>query len=128
MKQIVLAAVLAITLGIASGFPLFTCDKLRAVDEGVDNNDQYLVKLKDSNNYKDAKHLIDLVKQYQISLELHASNVHGSSVKSELELSENEGVLLGTLSHQALTLVSKKLCTYPHLVRIVSYYFIYVCT
>ena len=117
MKQTILAAVLAITLGIASGFPLFTCDKLRDVDEGVDNNDQYLVKLKNSNNYKDAKHLIDLVKQYQTSLELYVSNVHGSSVKSELELSENEGVLLGILSHKVLTLVSKKLCKYPHLVR-----------
>ena len=114
MKQTILAAVLAITLGIASGFPLFTCDKLRDVDEEVDYNDQYLVKLKDSNNYKDAKHLIDLVKQYQTSLELYASNVHGSSVKSELELSENEGILLGTLSQQALTLVSIKLRTYHH--------------
>ena len=114
MKQIILAAVLAITLGIASGFPLFTCDKLRDVDKAVDNNDQYLIKLKNSNNYMDAKHLIDLVKQYQTSLELYASNVHESLVKSELELSENDGVLHGTLSQQALTLVSTKLHTYHH--------------
>lgn len=106
MKQTIFAAILAITLGLTSGFPVFTCDKLKNVEEGVDNHDQYLVTLKDTNNYVDAKYLIDLVKQYQTTLELYASNVHGSSVKSELELSENAGVLHGTLSKQALILVS----------------------
>ena len=106
MNQTILAAILAISLGIASGFPVFTCDKLKDMDEGADNHDQYLVKLKDSNNYMDAKYLIDLVKQYQTRLELYASNVHGSSVKSELELSENAGVLQGSLSQQAVILVS----------------------
>ena len=109
MKQTIYAVVLAITLGITSGFPVFTCDKLKDVEEGVDNHGQYLVKLKDSNSYVDAKNLIDLVKQYQTTLELYASNVDEPSVKSELELSENSaGVLYGTLSQQALYLV----CTF----------------
>ena len=106
MNQSIFVVVLAITLGIASGFPVFTCDKLKDVNEGVDNHDQYLVKLKDSNNYMDAEYLIDLVKQYQTTLELYASNVHGASLKSELEMSENAGVLHGTLSQQAVILVS----------------------
>ena len=114
MKQIILAAILAISLGIASSFPVFTCDKLKDVVEGFNNDDQYLVKLKDSNNYMDAKYLVDLVKQYQTNLELYASNVHGPSVKSGLEMSENAGVLQGTLSQQAIILVSIHLYTFKN--------------
>ena len=114
MKQIILAAVLAISLGIASSFPVFTCDKLKGVVEGFDNDDQYLVKMKDSNNHMDSEYLIDLVKQYQIGLELYASSVHGPSVKSELEMSENAGVLQGTLSQRAVILVSIQLYTFKN--------------
>ena len=106
MDQAIFAAVLAITLGIASGSPLFTCDKLKDVREGADNYDQYLVKLKDSDNHMDAQYVINLINQYQTSLELYASNVNEPSVRSELVLTENAGVLHGTLSKQALLLVS----------------------
>jgi len=51
----------------------------------------------------DAKYLINLVKQCQATLELHASNAHEPSLKSWLELTENVEVLPGTLS-QALLL------------------------
>lgn len=106
MQQTILVAVLAVTLGIVSGFPVFTCDKLEGVKEGVDNHDQYLVKLKDTGNYKDADYVINRVKQYQTSLESYASNVNEPSVKSELELSETTGILQGTLTKQALIMVS----------------------
>ena len=112
MKQIIFAAVLAITFGMTLGFPVFTCDKLKDVEEGADNHDQYLVKLKDTNNYVDAQNLIDVVKQYQTTLEMYASNVHESSIKSELELSDNAGMLHGTLSQQALLLVSLDITNY----------------
>lgn len=105
MIQTVFAVVLAITLGVASSFPLETCNKLQDVKEGVDNYDQYLVKLKDSKNYQDAEYIINLVNQYQASLEEHASNVHEPSVRSQLVLTEGAGVLHGTLSQQALFLV-----------------------
>ena len=106
MNQTIFTAVLAITLGISSGFPLLSCDKLKSVKEGVDNYNQYLVKLNDSDNYRDAEYMINLVNQYQTTLELHASNVDKPSVRSQLALSENAGVLHGTLSKQALFLVS----------------------
>ena len=104
--QLSLAIVLAAMLGIASSFPLQTCDKLKDVKEGADNYNHYLVKLKDSGNFMDAEHVINLVNQYQTTLEMYASNVHEPSVKSQLELSEKAGVLHGTLSQQALVLVS----------------------
>ena len=108
MIQTVLAVVLAIILGIALGSPL-QCDKLRNVKEGADNYNQYLVTLKDSNNYMDTEYIINLVNQYQMILERYASNVHEPLVRSQLELSENAvGVLHGTLSQQALVLVWTK--------------------
>ena len=106
MNQTIFATVMAIILGIASGFPVFTCDKLKDVREGFDNHDQYLVQLKETDNYIDAKYVIDLVEQYQTNLDLYAFNVHEPSLKSHLELSENAGILQGTLSKQALLLVS----------------------
>ena len=106
MNQTVLAAVLAIILGITSGFPLKTCDKLKGMKEGADNYNLYLVKLKHSKNNMDAEYIINLVKQYQATLEQHASNVHESLVKSKLALTETPGLLYGILSQQALFLVS----------------------
>ena len=106
MNQTIFTAVLVITLGISSGFPLLSCDKLKDVKEGVDNHNQYLVKLNDSDNYRDAKYVINLVNQYQTILEQHASNVDEPSVRSQLALTENAGVLHGTLTKQALFLVS----------------------
>ena len=106
MNQTISTAVLIIMLGIASSFPLKTCDKLKGVKEGGNNYDLYLVKLKDTDNYEDTEYVINLVKQYQAILEQHASNVHEPSVRSRLELTENAGVLHGTLSQQALLLVS----------------------
>ena len=93
-------------LGIASSFPLKTCDKLKGVKEGGDNYDLYLVKLKDTDKYEDTEYIINLVKQYQAILEQHTSNVHEPSVRSQLELTENSAVLNGTLSQQALLLVN----------------------
>ena len=81
MNQVIfgLALALAVSLGMTLGSPL-TCDKLKDVKEGANNNDQYLVKLKDPDNYQDAEYVINLVKQYQAILEQHASNVHEPSV------------------------------------------------
>ena len=105
MNQAIFAIVLAIFLGMTLGSPL-TCDKLKDVKEGADNSDQYIVKLSNPGNYQDSEYMINIVKQYQATLDQHASNVHEPSVKSKLELSENAGVLHGTLSQQALLLVS----------------------
>ena len=108
-QTVVFAVVLVITLGIALGSPLQTCsDKLINVKEGADNYNQYLVLLKDSDNYMDADDIINLVNQYQTILEKYASNVYEPLVRSQLELSENAaGVLHGTLSQQALILVRR---------------------
>ena len=105
MNQAILGIVLAFSFGMTLSFPL-TCDKLIDVKEGANNYDQYLVRLKDPDNYLDAEYVINLVNQYQAILEQHASSVHEPSVRSQLELSENTGVLHGTLSQQALILVS----------------------
>ena len=112
MNQAIFAMLLAVTLGMASGFPLQACDKLKDVKEGADNYSRYLVKLKDPGNYEDAKYVINIVNQYQATLEQHASNVYEPSVKNQLELSENAGVLQGTLSQQALLLVSMRIYQY----------------
>ena len=105
MNQAIFAIVLAVSLGVTLGFPL-TCDKLKDVKEGAENYDLYLVKLKDSGNYQDAEYMINLVNEYQAILDQHASNVHEPSVRNQLELTENAGVLHGILSQQALVLVS----------------------
>ena len=108
MSQTTITAVVIALLGIAAGFPLKTCNKLTGVKEGAANYDLYLVKLKDSGNYKDAEYVINLVNQYQATLDQHASTVHEPSVRNRLELTENAGVLHGTLSQQALFLVSSQ--------------------
>ena len=117
MNQTVLAVWLAILLGITSGFPLKTCDKLKGVKEGAENYNLYLVKLRDPKNYKDTEYIINLVKQYQTTLEQHASNVHEPLVKSKLALTETPGLLHGILSQQALFLVrshqiNARICAY----------------
>ena len=112
MPQTILVTLLAITLELASGCPLQTCDKLKDVKEGADNYDQYLIKLKDSDNYMNAEYVIKLVNQYQAILEHHAYNVHESSIiRSQLELSENTGMLYGTLSQQVF-IFGKKLTSW----------------
>ena len=107
MYQTIFVTLLAITLEIASGCPLQICDKLKDVMEGVENYDLYLIKLKDTDNFMDAEYVINLVNQYQAILEQGASNVEEPSIiKSQLELTEKPGMLYGTLSQQALVLVS----------------------
>ena len=103
MNHFIFAITFTIILGIVSGAPLLTCDKIKDVDQGKDNQDRYLVILKDPKSYQDAEHLIRIVESYQLSLEM---NVHDTLVvKSQLELEESVG-LQGTLSRQALFLVS----------------------
>ena len=110
MYQTILVTLLAVTLEIASGCPLQTCDKLKDVKEGVDSYDLYLVKLKDPDNYMDAEYVINIVNQYQAILEQGASNVEEPLViRSQLELTDKPGMLHGTLSQQALVLVSTEL-------------------
>ena len=106
MNQTIFAAVLTMLLGISLSFPLKTCDKLRSVKEGAENYNLYLVKLREPKDYMDAEHIINVVKQYQTTLEQHASNVRDPLVKSKLALTETAGLLHGTLSQQALFLVS----------------------
>ena len=118
MNQATFGIVLIASIGIILGSPL-TCDKLKDVKEGADNYDHYLVKLKDSGNYKEAEYMINLVNQYQATLDQHASDVQEASVKSKLELSENAGVLHGTLSQQALLLVSNYEIIYTNAFHVV---------
>jgi len=105
MNHLITAITFTVILGIVSGAPLFTCDKIIGVNQDKDNQDRYLVILKDPKNYQDAEHVLGMVNLYQWSLEKNAFNVHDTSVKSQLELLENVG-LQGTLSNQALVLVS----------------------
>ena len=128
MNQTIFAVVLAVTLGIVLGSPLQSCDKLRNVKEGADNYNQYLIKLKDSDDYMDAEYIINRVNQYQTILQQYVSNVHEPLVRSQLELSENAaGVLLhGTLSHQALILVSSHQINKCKYYMLPSTIFIYV--
>lgn len=129
MNQTVFAAVLTVLLGIASGFPLKTCDKLKSVKEGAENYNLYLVKLRDPKNYMDAEYIINLVKQYQTTLEQHASNVRESLVKSKLALTETAGLLHGILSQQALFLVRKYSShTYVHTIMLhMTFIYIHRC-
>ena len=106
MNQLSLAIALGLLLGTASCFPMQTCDKLKDVKEGTDNHNKYVVKLKESDNYEDNEYVINLVDQYETTLQQHVSNVHEPSIRNQLELSEKAGVLHGTLSQQALFLVS----------------------
>ena len=105
MNPSIIAITFTVILGIVSGAPLLTCDKIKDVNQGKDNQDRYLVILKDPKNYQDAEYVMGIVDLYQWSLEMNAFNVYDTSVKSQLELLENVG-LQGTLSKQALFLVS----------------------
>ena len=107
MNKKILKVVLVMTVafGIAASLPIHSCHKLKDVNKGADNYNRYLVKVNDTYNHSDAKHIVDLVNQYQTTLDQSASNVHEPVVRSQLELSENTGVLHGTLSEQALLMV-----------------------
>ena len=105
MNHLITAITFTVILGIVSGAPLLTCDKIKDVNQGKDNQDRYLVILKDPKSYQDAEYVMRIAHLYQWSLEMNTINVHDTSVKSQLELLENVG-LQGTLSTQALYLVS----------------------
>ena len=105
MNHLVIAVTFTAILRIVSGAPPLTCDKIKDVNQGKDNQDRYLVILKDPKSYQDTEYVMRIVDLYQRSLEMNAFNVHDNSVKSQLELLENVG-LQGTLSKQALVLVS----------------------
>ena len=107
MNHLITAIAFAVILGIVSGAPLLTCDKIKDVNQGKDNQDRYLVILKDPKSYQDAEYVMGIVDLYQWSLEMNTINVYDTSVKSQLELLENVG-LQGTLSKQALFLVRFK--------------------
>ena len=80
---------------------------MKGENKGVKlDHDQYFITLKNTEPNKDGEFLIDLVEQYQTTQEVYASDVQ--SVKSELKLSETSAAsaLYGTLSQQALILVS----------------------
>ncbi|XP_065911835.1 uncharacterized protein [Dysidea avara] len=104
MNHLITAITFTVILGIVSGAPLLTCDKIKDVNQGKDNQDRYLVILKDPKSYQDAEYVMGIVDLYQWSLEMNTINVYDTSVKSQLELLENVG-LQGTLSKQALFLV-----------------------
>ena len=111
MNHLILAITFTVILGIVSGAPLLTCDKIKDVNQGKDNQDRYLVILKDPNSYQDAEYVKEIVDMYQRSREMNAVNAFDTTVKSQLELLENVG-LQGTLSKQALFLVSFLCATY----------------
>ena len=101
----VLVPVMTVTFGIVASLPMHSCDKLKDVNDGADNYNRYLVKVNDTHNYLGAEYIVDLVNQYQTTLDQDASNVHEPLVRSQLKISENVGILHGTLSKQALLLV-----------------------
>ena len=103
MNYLITASTFIVILGIVSGAPLLNCDKIKDVNQDKDNQDRYLVILKDPKNYQDAEYVIGIVDLYQRSLEMYV--YYTSVVKSQLELVENVG-LQGILSKQALYLVS----------------------
>jgi len=105
MNHLITAITFTVILGIVSGAPLLTCDKIIDVNQDKDNQDRYLVILKDPKSYQDAEFVIGIVDLYQWSLEMNAFNLHDNSVKNHLELLENVE-LQGILSKQALFLVS----------------------
>jgi len=107
MNHVIIVINFTVILGIVSGAPLLTCDKIKDVKQGKDNQDRYLVILKDPISYQDAEYVIGIVDLYQWSLEMNAFNAHDTSesVRSQLEPLENVG-LQGILSKQALFLVS----------------------
>ena len=110
MNHLITAIAFTVILGIVSGAPLLTCDKIKDVNQRKDNQDRYLVILKDPKSYQDAEYVIGLVDLYQWSLEMNAFNIHENLVRSQLELLDNVG-LQGMLSKQALVLVSVIQCT-----------------
>ena len=106
-EMIYLLTVITFTLilRVVSGTLPFTCDKIKDFDKEKDNQNRYLVMLKDPKSYQDAQHVIGLVDLYQWSLEMNAGSIHEPLVKSSLEVAENMDGLQGTLSEQALLLV-----------------------
>ena len=104
MNPSIILITFTVIFGIVSGAPLLTCDKIKDVNQGKDNQDRYLVILKDPKSYQDAEYVMGIIDRCQWSLEMNAVNVFDTSVKSQLELLENVG-LQGTLSKQALFLV-----------------------
>ena len=112
MNHLITTITFTVILGIVSGAPLLTCDKIKDVSQGKDNQDRYLVILKDPQSYQDAEHIIGLVEMYQRLLDTDTSNVHESSAKSQLEF--HDIYLQGTLSQQALLLVSFHNNNYKH--------------
>jgi len=99
MNRLIAAITFTVILGIVSGAPLLTCDKIKDVSQRTDNQDRYLVTLKDPKSYQDAECVIGIVNRYTNTV-----NAFDTTVKSQLELLENVG-LYGTLSKQALIMV-----------------------
>ena len=106
MNYLLTAITFTLILRIVSGTQLFTCDKIKDFDQEKDNQNRYLVILEDPKSYQDAEYVIGLVDLYQWSLEMNAGSIHEPLVKSQLEVAENMDGLQGTLSKQALFLVS----------------------
>jgi len=92
MNHFITAITFTIILGIASGAPLITCDKIKDVNQRKESQNRYLVKLKDPKSYQDAEYVIGIVDLYTNTVK-----VFDTTVKSQLELLENGG-LHGALS------------------------------
>jgi len=104
MNRLIISFTFTVILGISSGAPILTCDKIKDVKQGKYYQNRYLVVLKDPKSYQDAKSVIRIVDLYQQSLENNTVNVFDTAIRSQLKLLENVG-LQGTLSKQALFLV-----------------------
>ena len=106
MNQSFLAVVvLAIILQTVAGAPTILCNKLGVVAA----NNRYFVLLKDNYTEEDAKQIIEIVNEYQSSLEMSGSgnDVDSQSViRSQLTYSQNYEQLSGTLSAEAILLVN----------------------
>ena len=106
MNQLFLTvAVLAIILQAIAGAPINSCSKL----QGVSSDNRYVVFLEDHHTIEDAKKIIDIVKDYQSSLETSASGFSGDSlpITSQLDYLTDVHQLQGTLSQEAILLVHK---------------------
>ena len=98
MNHLIITITFTFILGIVSGAPLLTCDKIQGVQE-ENFTTRYKVTLE---NCRDAEDVIEIVEKHQMSLNMTDS----SEIISKLEQSRLGNELIGNLSKQALHLVS----------------------
>ena len=108
MNQIIAVVIVASILQAVIAAPVtnIPCNKLEAMDA----NNRYLVLLQDDYTDKDAEQIQEVINEYQSSLERNGSKhdvIDSQSViRSQLTYLPNGKQLSGTLSEEAILLVS----------------------